>query len=182
MNEGLIPARYAKALYQVACEQKNDSDLYQMMKSLEHNFSQQPLLQSTLGNPYVSNKDKTNLLISAADVTKGGKALFCDFIKLLSDNKRMNMARGIANAYVALYRRCNSIYEVKVISAVPMSENEQKRLRDMVSRHLDGGTMEYSTSVNPDLIGGFTVSVGNERIDASISNELKQLRLNLISK
>ena len=41
--------------------------------------------------------------------------------------------------------------------------------------------MEYSSSVDPSLIGGFTVSVGNERIDASISNELKQLRLNLIS-
>lgn len=182
MNEGLIPARYAKALYKVACNQKNDADIYQMMKSLEQSFLQQPLLQSTLGNPYVSNSDKTNLLITAADVTKGGKALFCDFIKLLSDNKRMDMARGIANAYIALYRSNHSIYEVKVVSAAPLGNNEQKRLRDMVSRHLKGGTMEYSTSVNPDLIGGFTVSVGNERIDASISNELKQLRLNLISK
>ena len=182
MNEGLIPARYAKALYKVACNQKNDADLYQMMKSLEQNFSQQPLLQSTLSNPYISDKDKTNLLVTAADVTKGGEALFCDFIKLLSDNKRMNMARSIANAYIALYRSSHSIYDVKVVTAAPMSENEQKRLRDMVSRHLNGGTMEYSTSVNPELIGGFTVSVGNERIDASISNELKQLRLNLISK
>ena len=182
MNEGLIPARYAKALYKVACEQKNDADLYQMMKSLEQSFSQQPLLQSTLGNPYVSNEDKTNLLITAADVTKKGKVLFCDFIKLLSENKRMNMARSIAIAYIALYRKFNNIYDVKVVSAAPMGESEQKRLRDMVCRHLNGGTMEYSTSVNPDLIGGFTVSVGNERIDASISNELKQLRLNLISK
>ena len=182
MNEGLIPARYAKALYKVACEQKNDAQLYQMMKSLEQSFSQQPLLQSTLGNPYVSDADKANLLITAADVIKEGKDLFCDFIKLLSENKRVDMARGISKAYISLYRSNNRIYEVKVVTAAPMSEKEKKRLRDMVGRHLNGGTMEYSTSVNPDLIGGFTVSVGNERIDASISNELKQLRLNLISK
>ena len=40
--------------------------------------------------------------------------------------------------------------------------------------------MEYDTHVNPDLIGGFTVSIDNERLDASVKNELKQLRLNLL--
>lgn len=42
--------------------------------------------------------------------------------------------------------------------------------------------MEYMSVVNPDLLGGFTVNIGNEKLDASIANELKQLRLNLLSK
>lgn len=182
MNEGLIPARYAKALFMVACEKKVDAGLYDLMKTLERSFSQQPSLQSVLGNPYVSDSDKMDLLMTASGASVGGNVLFCDFLKLLSQNRRLDMARAIASAYIALYRRRHGIYDVRVVSAAPMSDEEQKRLRDLIGRHLGGGQMEYSTSVNPDLIGGFTVSVGNERIDASISNELKQLRLNLISK
>lgn len=182
MNEGLIPARYAKALYMVACEKNCDTKLYDTMKTLEHSFSQQPSLQAVLGNPFVGDADKAALLMTAAGTSADGESLFVDFVKLLSRNKRMDMARGIADAYISLYRLKHEIYEVRVVSAAPMEDGEQKRLRDLISRHLNGGVMEYSTSVDPSLIGGFTVSVGNERIDASISNELKQLRLNLISK
>lgn len=182
MNEGLIPARYAKALYMVACEKKCDTKLYETMKTLERSFSEQPSLQAVLGNPFVGDSDKEELLLTAAGTSADGEPLFVDFLKLLSRNRRLDMARGIADAYISLYRLKHKIYEVKVVSAAPLEKIEQKHLRDLISRHLGGGEMEYSTSVDPALIGGFTVSVGNERIDASISNELKQLRLNLISK
>lgn len=180
MNEGLIPTRYAKALYMVACEKGVDARMYQMMKTLEAGFAAQPSLQGVLANPFVSDADKTRLLLTAANAGEGD-AVYDDFLKLLSHNHRMDMARGIALAYVAIYRKANHIYEVRVVSAAPMSQAEQSRLQDMIRKHLGGGTMEYFSSVDPSLIGGFTVSVGNERIDASISNELKQLRLNLIN-
>lgn len=181
MNDGLIPARYAKALYLVACEKKVDMKIYTMMKVMESSFASQSALQPVLANPYVADSDKESLLMSAAGA-EPSDAVFCDFLKLLARNRRLDMARGIANAYIALYRRENKIYEVKIVSAAKLSADEESRLRDLISRHLNGGEMEMSTDVNPDLIGGFTVTVGNERIDASVSNELKQLRLNLISK
>lgn len=180
MNEGLIPSRYAKALYMVGCEKKADVRLYELMKTLEKSFAAQPELQVVLGNPFVSDADKCALLVTASGATDTD-TVFADFLKLLSRNKRLEMARGIAIAYIALYRERKHIYEVKVASAAPMSKEETDRLHRLIAAHLNGGTMEFHTSVNPSLIGGFTVSVGNERIDASISNELKQLRLNLIS-
>lgn len=180
MNEGLIPSRYAKALYMVGCEKNVDKRLYDMMKTLDRSFAAQPSLQDVVGNPYVGDADKTVLLATAAGAV-ADDSVFGDFLKLLSRNRRIGMARGIAIAYISLYRRKNSIYEVNVVSAAPMATSEESRLRDLIGRHLKGGKMEYTASVDPSLIGGFTVSVGNERIDASISNELKQLRLNLIS-
>lgn len=184
MNDGLIPARYAKALYLVACEKKADKKLYMTMKVLEESFRSQPQLLPVLANPYVSAEDKTSLLKAAAGISDSDddNTLFCDFLKLLVRNRRLDMARGIANAFIALYRRKNNIYDVKIVSAAPLAQSEEERLRGIIASHLNGGSMELSTSVNPELIGGFTVSVGNERIDASVSNELKQLRLNLISK
>lgn len=180
MNEGLIPSRYAKALYLFGREKAADKRLYIKMKTLCASFAAQPALQEVLGNPYISDADKIALLDTASGDT-ANDIVFNDFLKLLSQNHRLDLARGIANAYIALYRKEHRIYEVKVTTAAPMSDVEEKRLHDLVARHLDGGTMEYTSSVDPSLIGGFTVSVGNERIDASISNEFKQLRLNLIS-
>lgn len=181
MNEGLIPRRYAKALYEVAVERKSDSRLYQMMKTLEQSFSSNPKLGEVLSNPYISDSDKCGLLMTATGATDKD-SLYRDFLKLLTENHRLDLSRDIAYAYVKIYRESNRIYPVKVVSAAPMTPDNEKRLKEMITKHLKGGQMEYDHAVDPELIGGFTVAVGNERIDASIKNELKQLRLNLITK
>ena len=65
-------------------------------------------------------------------------------------------------------------------AAAPMAPADEERLKKFISSHLDGGTMEYDFKIDPELIGGFTVNIGSERLDASIKNELKQLRLKLL--
>lgn len=182
MNEGLIPRRYAKALFLVAREKGLEKSIYDLMKRAEVSFAQMPDLSVTLENPYIPVGDKTRLIQTAAGVKPGESRLFDDFIKLLVENRRIGFMRLVALAYVELYREENHIYNVSVTSAAPISEKDSERLRNFVEKHLDGGTIEYTSTVDPTLIGGFTVSVGNERIDASVSNELKQLRLSLLSK
>lgn len=182
MNEGLVPRRYAKALYEFAGSSKADTRVYDLMKTLCASFVEVPAMQEALSNPFVSDADKEMMLTTASGAESKSDRAFVDFLRLLAQNRRLDMARDIALAYVSLYREKHRIYEVHVSSAAPMSGEEEKRLRDLVSRHLAGGTMEYHSSVDPGLIGGFTVSVGNERVDASVSNELKQMRLNLLRK
>lgn len=181
MNEGLTPRRYAKALYATAKERGTDTKVYDCMNNLERNFAAEPQMQQVMANPYVRDADKIALLTTAS--ANGGKEpTVCDFFKLLAQNKRLDMAYACALAYIDIYRKEHNIYKVAVVSAAKMNAEEEKRLRALIEKHLNGGTMEYSSTVDPSLIGGFTVSVGNERLDASISNELKQLRLNLLSK
>ena len=55
------------------------------------------------------------------------------------------------------------------------------RLKSLVEKHLGDATVEFTKDVDPDLIGGFVVTVNSERLDASVSNEIKQLRLKLLS-
>ena len=66
MNEGLIPRRYAKALYEVAVERNQAERLYRLMKCLEQQFEASPALEATLANPFVSESDKIALLRTAA--------------------------------------------------------------------------------------------------------------------
>lgn len=181
MNEGLIPRRYANALFLTAREKGCERRLYDIMLRLEQSFAATPDLQDTLSNPFVSEADKCRLLTTAAGAT-GADTLFADFLRLLCRNRRIEFMRGIALAFLDIYRRENHIYVVRVESAAPLAPEEEQRIKRLVQSHIGDGTMEYTAGVNPTLIGGFTVAVGNDRIDASVSNELKQLRLNLLSK
>lgn len=181
MYEGLIPRRYAKALYKFALESSSTEKVYDFMKTLVLSFEKQPALQEVMDNPFIADADKTRLLNTAAGADPKKDTVLEDFFKLLAENRRFEMARAIALAYCLLYRQENNIYQVEVTSAAPLAPGEEKRLKDFILNHLHGGTMEYSSSVNPDLIGGFVIKIDNELLDASISNELNQLRLKLLS-
>lgn len=178
MNEGLIPRRYAKALYKVAVERGDDCELYDLMNRLVTTADAQPGLSQAISNPFVSDSDKIALLTTAA-AAENDKT-FADFLKLLAQNSRLDMTLLIARQYADLYRHERNIYKVDVVSASPLDSAEEDRLKRMINSHLNGGSMEYVSRVDPDLIGGFTVSIDNERLDASVRNELKQLRLNLL--
>ncbi len=179
MNEGLIPKRYAKALFKVALERGDADALYATMDTLARSFAANPRLQETVANPFLADDKKTALLLTAAGAA--GRT-YADFLKLLAENRRLPMARAAAMAYLDIYRQANNIYPVKVVSAEPLDKEERARLESLIGKHLRGGTVEYDFSVDPSLIGGFTVSIGSERLDASVENELKQLRLRLLSK
>jgi F-type H+-transporting ATPase subunit delta len=100
---------------------------------------------------------------------------------MLAQNGRTNTVRAIADAYLYIYRQERRIRRVNVTSATPLSPDVENRLRSLITQRLNGDTMEYSSAINPDLIGGFTVTIDNQRLDASVKNELKQLELSLIS-
>ena len=182
MNQGLIPSRYAKALFEYAAEKGDDSRLFEAMQQLTQSFASEPALDKTMSNPFVSKADKAKLIYTAAGASQGTDAVVDSFVSLLADNNRLDMARDIALAYLRIYRQRHNIRLVTVTSAAPMDAADEERLRRLIDAHLDGATMDYHHEVDPDLIGGFTVSVDNERLDASVANELKQLRHNLLSK
>ena len=112
---------------------------------------------------------------SAQDTT------FADFLRLLVRNRRIDMAGDIARAYLREYRRRNNIRLVTVVSAVPLAPALLDRIKEIVNAHLHGASMEFSTAIAPSIIGGFVVNIDNERLDASVSDRLKELRLSLLS-
>ena len=181
MNEGLIPRRYAKALYKFALEKGQDKPMYGLMQSIVGAFASEATLYEVMANPFVADDDKVKLLHTASGADDS-HTCFADFLKLLVENKRISAIRSIALAYLAIYRKANNIYLVEVVSASKMDSVEESRLKKVIESHLNGGTMEYSSRVDENLIGGFVVTIDSERLDASVQNELKQLRLNLLRK
>lgn len=180
MNEGLIPRRYAKALYKVALERSQGKPVYTLMQTLARSFDSNRELAVMVANPFVAENDKTRILMVAAGAT-AADTTFADFLKLLARNRRVGLVNETAHAFVDLYREENNIRRVEVVSASPLDPAVEMRIKTLIERHLNGATMDFSKSVDPDLIGGFVINIDNERLDASLRNQLKELRLSLLN-
>ena len=125
--------------------------------------------------------DKTSLLVSAACGDSAAAGItFADFLKLLVENGRLDIAWDIARAFIDLYRERHSIYRVVITSAATLGNEERRRLEALVAGHIGQGTIEYDYKVDPSLIGGFTVAVNSQLLDASVASRLQQLRQHLV--
>lgn len=182
MNDSLIPRRYAKALLKYCDEKGTQQRVYGLMNALIESFAANPSLSEVIANPFVADDEKRSLIMTAAGADASTDEALERFITLLITNNRIGGLKEMALAYRDLYRRQEKIYPVKVTSAAPLSPDEERRLKEIIRGQLDGGSMEYTSAVDPDLLGGFVVDIDSRQLDASIKNELKQLRLKLLSK
>ena len=153
MISGLIPHRYARALYKFAGESNSCEAVYAEMNNVIEAFRSNPHLEKVLSNPFVDRADKKKLLLSAAGKTPGE-----DYTRFVS-----------------------RIPQVRIVTAAELPKSEIDKLKAVVERSFPGRTFEYECRVNPDIIGGFVIDVDSTRMDASISSELEQLRQNLSS-
>lgn len=181
MDQGLLPRRYAKALYKYTTEHNAATSMYAIMGTLVDAYSADASLQATIANPFVETTRKQSILNTAAAIhDKETADAFDDFVKLLAKHRRMDIMRDIALAFRSIYRQANNIYRVHITSATPLNDADQKRIHAMIQKHIAQGTAEYTYSTDADLIGGFTVTIDSQRLDASVRNELQQLRQRLI--
>lgn len=178
MITGLIPHRYAKALYKYALESNTAEAVYEEMKAVVSSFMKQPDLEKVLSNPFVDASDKEKLLLAAAGKEPGDD--YRRFVKLILDHNREEFAYLMALAYRDIYRTANHISQVKITTAVALPEAEMKKLRQVVEKSFKDRKFEYSEEVDSSIIGGFVIDVDSTRMDASIGSELEQLRQNLL--
>lgn len=180
MNDGLIPQRYAKALYKYALEKGTSAEIYAEMAAVASAFESEPKLQKVLANPFVSATDKEKLLISAAgDKAEDG---YRSFVKLILSHGREAFARQMALAYRDIYRKANKIARVRLTTASRLPHDQLAKIRELVGKAFPDSTLEFEEKVDPELIGGFVVDVDSTRMDASLSSELAQLRQTLLRR
>lgn len=180
MNDGLIPNRYAKALYKYAQEQGVAQEVYAQMKSVAMNYALIPELKKTVDNPFLPVADREKVLLSAAGAKKNG--CLDKFILMVIKNNRESFMREIALSYGKIYREANNIAQVNITTAVELPEDKLSQIIEVVQPQLNGKTIEKTVNVDASLIGGFKVQVDSMVLDTSVNNELKKLRLKLLKR
>ena len=165
MNDGLIPNRYAKALFKLSQERGDTAVVYKEMKQLDAAYTAESGLKKAVNNPFLPIGDKTKLLCAASGASQEGTS--AKFMELVIKNNRIDFLRPIALAFMKQYRELNGIAKVEVVTATALGDDEINDIVDVVKEQLGGKTIELTKRVDPDLIGGFTVDVDSQAVRAS---------------
>jgi F-type H+-transporting ATPase subunit delta len=179
MSEIQVASRYAKSLIDLAREQKvldkvkSEMDLFIEVGKLN------PQLLAVLKNPIISLDKKAAIL----------KDLFADkvqpmvisFFNIMVNKGRAGVLYGTAKEFVNLYNQDKGIVKAKVTSAVALTEENKKQLVDVVKATTKGEVI-LEAKVDPKLIGGFVLQVGDRQFDASLNSKLNKLKKEFAQK
>jgi F-type H+-transporting ATPase subunit delta len=171
-----IAAVYARSLFEVAKEQDKLDDVREQLGVFADALNETRELQVFFFSPYFSTQEKEDGLERAVtDVDP----VVMNFLKLLIEKHRMPVIFRIRGAYDALWEEENKLLPVEITSAVELDERIVKQLGDRISEQT-GRKVDLSSHVEPDILGGIVVRVGNSVLDASIRNRLEQLRKQVV--
>jgi ATP synthase F1 delta subunit len=163
---------YARSLFEVAQEHDNLDDVRDQIGQFADALGESRDLQTFFFSPYFSTEEKKEGLHKAVD---GGEPIFMNFLELLLEKHRMPVIHRIRRDYDELWREENKLLPVQLTSAVELDEQVVKSLGDRIAEST-GRQIDLTAKVEPDIIGGVVLRVGNSILDASIRNRLEQLR------
>ena len=178
MINGSIAKRYAIALYEEAKAQFVDQQVYDHLGVLHASMEAEPDLQMALINPRVTIEKKYTLLLLASGLDPESTTLYTRFLRLLLENHRENQLRIIIFVYRDMYREQHGIDRVVFETAVPVDEGTIEHLTEHIKAHRHR-EVECVRKVNPDLIGGFRLRIGDRRYDYSYQHQLEKIRKEL---
>jgi len=173
MKDARAAIRYAKAILNLAKDSKEEDLVNNDMLLIANTISENDEFEVMLRSPIVKSSDKIKVL----------NAIFSDKINnitlglfhLLQDNKRISMLQAIAKQFAIIYDFDKRTQVAKVTTAVPLSEEiEAQVLAKIVA--LTGEKANLENEINPAILGGFILRVGDVQYDASISNYLNELK------
>jgi len=171
---------YAEALLNAADKQGQSDQVLETLDSFIRDlFPKEPQLDSFLSSSSVGRERKTQVI----DKVFEGKAskLFVDFLHVLNQHERLDMLRPILAAAKELRDERAKRIRVNVRSAVPLADEQTNRLRQDLRDALKLEPV-LQTEVDPDLLGGVVVQVGDWLYDGSVRTSLDTIRNQLIER
>ena len=169
-----IASRYAKPLVELAEEQGKLEVVLGNIKVLQDAIKNRDLAMM-LKSPIVNGGKKKQVL--TALFGEGFDDLTNKFLSLVVDKGREAALPAIADEFVAQYRQLKKITTAKVTSAKPLSEAALEKIKaKLLSSSMTRENIEIVTAVNPDLLGGFVIEIGDKLYDSSVAHKLNLLR------
>jgi len=173
MKNARAALRYAKAILNLAKDSNDESAVHEDMQLIAATIADSKELSIVLESPVIKAADKMNVL--KATFSSKINNITLGLFNLLQENKRIEMLEAIAKQYTIIYDFDKNIQVAKVTTAVPISpEIEAQVLAKIVA--LTGEKANLENEVNPSILGGFILRVGDVQYDASISNHLSELK------
>ena len=165
--------RYAKAILQKANENNTEAVVFGDMQSVFKTIEGSRELQSVLQSPVIKNTDKREALLK---IFSGQSEATHALIKILVDNKRLPLLGNVAKSYIEIYNDKLGIKAAIVITAVPLSSELEEKVMAKVKELTGSDKVTLKQEIDPDIIGGFILRAADIQYNASIANQLGNLK------
>lgn len=174
MNVSPVAYRYARSLMQLAQEMGEVNAVREDMLLVASTCAGNRDLRVMLNSPVIKADMKNKVLGRVFGGRIGRMAE--RFIAILVRKGREGMLPEIAEGFQNVYRVENNILMAEVRSAVPLTEEARAQVKKMAEGRHPGMSIQLTETVDPDLIGGVIVRIGDEQVDSSVSRRLSDLR------
>lgn len=179
MSEIQVASRYAKSLIDLAEEQSALEKVREDIASFVNTLKASSQLRAVMANPII-NPDKKFAILSqlfGANV----HPMVLSFFRIVTNKGRSGILYGTAQEFLNEYDSRKGIVNATVISAAPLNEENTIKIVNAV-QEATKGKVHLTTKVDPDLIGGFVLKVGDKQFDTSISSTLNKLKKEFAQK
>jgi F-type H+-transporting ATPase subunit delta len=163
---------YARSLFEVASEQGKLDTVRDQLAAFSDALAQSRELQTFFFSPYFATDEKTDGLHRTVE---GADETVMNFLELLLENHRMPVVFRVRRSFDHLWEEANQLLPVQITSAVELDRSVADRIGDEIGRQT-GRRVELTSTVDPDVIGGIVLRVGNSILDASVRTRLDALR------
>lgn len=178
MSNPVVAERYALALYQVGKEQNLSGQIDEELKTIKKVLVQNPGFIALLQSPKLSVDDKRNLIRqSFPNVSPAVSNTFM----LLADRHREDIMVEVAESYINLLNEERGIAEATVYSVRALTADETKAISVVFAPKVGKQTLNIENVVDPNLLGGVKVRIGNRIFDGSLRGKLDRLGRQLTS-
>lgn len=172
-----VAKRYAKALFDLSTEQGNLDLVRGDLDHLAGLATDSTDFEAFLENPRIPVTEKDQIF---RRLFKDPESPTLRFVRFLNAKYRSNILPDICGAFAEMHDEQKGILKVHVTSAHDLSQAQTGALTGKLADRT-GKTISLTTDVDPDLIGGFRMKIGDEITDLSIANKLAKFRLNVIN-
>jgi ATP synthase F1 delta subunit len=163
---------YGRSLFEVASEHDKTDELREQLGQFADALEENRDLAIFFFSPYFSTPEKKDGLKS---LLEGADETLVNFLELLIEKHRTPVIFRIRRVFDSLWEQAHHVLPVQIATAVELDEDVANKLGERIAE-TTGQKIELTASVDPDIIGGIVLRVGNSILDASIRNRLDNLR------
>lgn len=176
-----LHARYANALYSVAAKQNVLEAVEKELVTIEETIQKEPNFATFLKDPTIARASKKEDISKVMEQGKFSKPV-AGLFEVLAENGRLPDALGVISSYKQLMSAFRGEVHAKVTSADPLSKAQLDQVKKALGARIEKGeTLLLETVVDPEILGGLKVQIGNYFIDLSLATKVDKINSLLVN-
>jgi F-type H+-transporting ATPase subunit delta len=169
----VIAKNYAKAMFLAGRKNNSLDKILQELTIFKQNFSTS--FSNELKNPVISKRDMDKIIKEVSKKFELG-SLTSNFFASIVRNRRLNLFPEIYEEFCRIHRQYQNILEVEAIFASEPEKSQVDQLKLVIGKKYPNKTIAVRVSIKEKILGGMQVKIGSEMIDASLKNQLENLK------